>query len=186
MIFILLNMSNIGFVKKTNEMEPEVEDYVYYLLQLYKLKAVVRRGVYRNCGVITRFRTAVALDELYATKLTQRPPFTTQDWSRMKVRLENSEKMGVAYLHLQEHLKSVQQENSMLQRQVVGLKQQLIVAEQQREYFRARIEAKNSLVEMECQLQQMLKNGFKCKKNRVKIRVGDKCQRAHYTTTTRD
>ena len=63
--------------------------------------------------------------------------------------------MGVAYLHLQEQLKSVQQENSMLQRPVNELKQQLIVAEQQREHFRARIEAKNSLVELECQLQQM-------------------------------
>ena len=63
--------------------------------------------------------------------------------------------MGVASLELQEQLKSVQQENSMLQRQVVELKQQLIVAEQQREHFRARIEANNSLVELECQLQQM-------------------------------
>ena len=72
----------------------------------------------------------------------------------MKVRLENSEKLGVASLHLQEQLKSVQQENSILQRQVVELKQQLILAEQQREHFRATIEAK-SLVELKCQLQQM-------------------------------
>ena len=43
----------------------------------------------------------------------------------------------------------------MLQRQVFELKQQLIVAEEQREHFRARIEANNSLVELKCQLQQM-------------------------------
>ena len=73
----------------------------------------------------------------------------------MKVGLENSEKPGVASLQLQEQLQSVQQENSMLQRQVVELKQQLILAEQQREHFRARIEANNSLVELKCQLQQM-------------------------------
>ena len=73
----------------------------------------------------------------------------------MKVRLENSEKLGVASLHLQEQLKSVQQENSMLQRQVVELEQQLILAEQQREHFRATIEANKSLVELKCQLQQM-------------------------------
>ena len=140
----------------------------------------------------------------------------------MKVRFENSEKLGVASLQLQEQLKSVQQENSMLQRQVVELKQQIIVAEQQREHFRARIEANNSLVELGCQIQQMrldcesartesevlsaelksalkntlntrgaggssaksIKNGFKDRKIRVKIRGGDKSQRAHYTTTT--
>ena len=73
----------------------------------------------------------------------------------MKVRLENSEKLGVASLHLQEQLKSVQQENSMLQRQVVELEQQLILAEQQREHFRATIEANKSLFELKCQLQQM-------------------------------
>ena len=43
----------------------------------------------------------------------------------------------------------------MLQRQVVELKQQVIVAEQQREHFLARIEANNSLVELEGRLQQM-------------------------------
>ena len=85
----------------------------------------------------------------------QRPPIKTQEWSRMKVRLKNSKKLGVASLQLQDQLKSVQQENSMLQRQVVELKQQLIVAKRQREYFRARIEADNSLLELECQLQQM-------------------------------
>ena len=136
-------------------MEPEVGDYVYYLPQLYEVKAVVRRGVYRICGVKTRFRTVVALDKLYPKTLTQRPPNTTQEWSRMKVRLEKSKKLGVASLLLQEQLKSVQQENSMLKRQVFELKQQLIVAEQQREHSRARIEANNSLVELECQLQQM-------------------------------
>ena len=136
-------------------MEPEVGDYVYYLPQLYEAKAVVQRGVYRICGVKTRFRTVAALDELYPTTLTQRPPITTQEWNRMKVRLQNSEQLGVASLQLQEQLKSVQQENSMLQKQVVELKQQLIVAEQQREHFRARIDANNSLVELECQLQQM-------------------------------
>ena len=73
----------------------------------------------------------------------------------MKVRLENSEKLGVASLHLQEQLKSVQQENSMLQRQVVELEQQLILAEQQRGHFHATIEANKSLVELKCQLQQM-------------------------------
>ena len=87
------------------------------------------------------------LDELYPTTLTQRPPITTQEWNRMEVWLENSEQLGVASLQLQEQPKSVQQENSMLQRQVVELKQQLIVAEQQREHFRARIEANNSLVD---------------------------------------
>ena len=113
----------------------------------------------------------------------------------------------------------------MLQWQVDELKQQLIVAEQQREHFGARTEANNSLVELECQLQQMrldcksagtesdvlsgeltsalkklveyegelevarkksFKNSFKCQKIRVKFRGGDKRQRAHYTTTTRD
>ena len=136
-------------------MEPEVGDYVYYLPQLYEVKAVVQRGVYRICGVKNRCTTVMAVDELYPTTLTQRPPITTQEWNRMKVRLENSEQLGVASLQLQEQLKSVQQENSMLQRQVVELKQQLIVAEQQREHFRARNEANNSLVELECQLQQM-------------------------------
>ena len=136
-------------------MKPEAGDYVYYLPQLYEVKAVVRRGVHRIYGVKTRFRTVVALDELYPTTLTQRPPITRQEWSRMKVRLENSEKLEVASLQLQGQLKSVQQENSMLQRQIVELKQQLIVAEQQREHFRARIEANNGLVELECQLQQM-------------------------------
>ena len=133
-------------------MEPVVGDYVYYLPQLYEVKAVVRRGVYRICEVKNRFRTVVDLDELHLTTLTQKPPITTQEWSRMKVRLENSEKLGVASLQLQEQLKSVQQENSMLQRQVVELKHQLIVAEEQREHFRAKIEANNSLVELECQL----------------------------------
>ena len=136
-------------------MEPEVGDYVYYLPQLHEVKAVVRRGFYRICWVKTRFKTVVALDELYPTTLTQRRPITTQEWNRMKVRLENSEQLGVASLQLQEQLKSVQQENSMLQRQVVDLKQQLIVAEQQREHFPARTEANNSLVDLECQLQQM-------------------------------
>ena len=73
----------------------------------------------------------------------------------MKVRLENSKKLDNASLQLQEQLKSVQQENSMLQRPVVELKQQIINAEQQQEHFRATIEANNSLVELECQLQQM-------------------------------
>ena len=102
----------------------------------------------------------VALDELYPTTLTQRPPITTQEWSQMKV--ENSEKMGVAFLQLQEQLKSVQQENSTLQRQVVGLKQQLIVAEQQREHFRARIEDNISLV------------GMPTPANAARLRVGTK------------
>ena len=79
-------------------MEPEVGDYVYYLPQLYEVKAVVLRGVYRICGVKTRFRTVVALDELYPTTLTQRPPITLQELSRMKVRLENSKKLEVASL----------------------------------------------------------------------------------------
>ena len=94
----------------------------------------------------------MALDVLYPTTLTQRPPVTTQEWSWMKVRLENNEKLGIASLQLQEQLKSVQQENSMLQRQIVELKQQLIVAEQQQGHFCARIEANNSLVELEGQL----------------------------------
>ena len=71
----------------------------------------------------------VALDEIYPKTLTQRPPITTQERSWMKVRLENSEMLGVASLQLQEQLKSVQQENSMLQLEVVVFKQQLIVAE---------------------------------------------------------
>ena len=136
-------------------MEPEVGDYAYYLPQLYEVKAVVRRGVYIVCGVKNRFRTFVALDELYPTTLNQRPPISTQEWSRMKVRLENSQKLGVDSLQLQEQHKSVQQENSMLHKQVVELKQQIIVAEQQREHFRARVDASNSLVDLECQLQQM-------------------------------
>ena len=40
----------------------------------------------------------------------------------------------------------------MLQREIVELNQQLIVTEQQLEHFRARIEANNSLVELERQL----------------------------------
>ena len=106
-------------------MEPEVGKYVYYLRQLYEEKAVFRRGFYRICGVKIRFRTVVALDEFYPTTLTQRPPITTQEWNRMKVRLENSGQLGVASLQLQ------------------------------REHFRARTEANISLVELECQLQQM-------------------------------
>ena len=78
-------------------MEPEVKDYVYYLPQMYEVKAVVRRGVYRICGVKIRFRTLVALDELYPTTITQRPPITMQEWSRMKVGLENCEKLGTAF-----------------------------------------------------------------------------------------
>ena len=97
----------------------------------------------------------MALDELYPTTLTQRPPITTQELSGMKVRLENNLKLVVASLQLQEQLKSVQHVNSMLQRQVVELRQQLIVAEQQPEHFRAIIEAKKSLVELEYQLPQM-------------------------------
>ena len=136
-------------------MKTGVGDYVYYRPQLFEVKAVVRRGAYRICGVKTRFRTVVALDKLYPTTLTQSPPITTQEWSPMKVRLENSKKLGVASLQLQEQLKNVQQEKSRLESQVVELKQQLIVAEQQREHFRARIEANNSLVELENKLQQM-------------------------------
>ena len=152
MMFILLNMSNIGFLE--SEIEPEVGDYLYYLPHLYKVKTVVRRWVYRICGVKIRFKTILAQDELYPTTLTQRPPITTQECSRMKVRLQNCKKLGVACLQLQEQLESVQQENGMLQGQVVELKQQLIVAEQLREHFRARTEANNSLVELECQLKQ--------------------------------
>ena len=133
-------------------MEPEVGDYVYYLPHLYEVKAVVWRGVYGIGGVKTRYRTVVALNELYTD---QRPPITTQECNRMKVRLENSEKLGVASLQLQKQHKSVQQENGMKQRQVVELKQQLIVAEQRRENFRARIEANNSLVELECLRRQI-------------------------------
>ena len=73
----------------------------------------------------------------------------------MKIRLENSKKLGVASLQLQEQLKNVQQANSMLQRQIVDIKQQLIVAEQQREHFCAIIGANNNLVELEYQLQQL-------------------------------
>ena len=125
-------------------MEPEVGDYLYYLPQLYEVKVVVQRGVYRICGVKACFRTVVALDELNPTTLNQRPPIATQEWSRMNVWLENSEKLGVASLQLHEQLKTLQQENSLLQRQVVELKQQLIVAEQQREHFRARIAANSN------------------------------------------
>ena len=59
-------------------MEPEVGDYVYYLPQLYEIKAVVRRGVYGTCGFKKRFRTVLVLDELYPKTLTQRPPITTR------------------------------------------------------------------------------------------------------------
>ena len=138
-----------------SEIEPEVGDCLYYLPHLYEVKALVRRWVYRICGVKTRFKTIMAQDELYPTTLTQRPPITTQECSRMKVRLQNCKKLGVACLQLQEQINSVQQENGMLQGQVVELKQQLIVAEQLREHFRARTEANNNLVELECQLQQM-------------------------------
>ena len=40
--------------------------------------------------------------------------------------------------------------------------------------------------EQEAAQKKRFKNGFKGKKIRVKIRGGDKCQRAHYTTTTGD
>ena len=90
----------------------------------------------------------MALDELYPKTLTQKPPITTEEWSQMKVQLENSEKLGFASLQIHEQLKSVQQENSTLQGQVVELKQQIIVAEQQREHFHARTEANNKLVEL--------------------------------------
>ena len=109
---------------------------------------------------------ALALDELYPTTLTQRPPITTQEWSRMKVRLENGKTLEVASLQLQEQLKSVQQENSMLPKQIIELKQELIVSEQQRERFRARIDANNSLVELNCQLQQMRLN---CESARIEL-----------------
>ena len=92
---------------------------MYIICRNYEVKAVVRLGFYRICGVKTRFRTVVARDELYPTTLTQRPPITTQERNRTKVWLENSEQQGVASLQLQEQLKSVQQENSMLQKQVV-------------------------------------------------------------------
>ena len=72
-------------------LEPKVGDYVYYLPQVYEVKEVVRQGVYRICGVKTRFRTVVTLSELYPTTLNRRPPITTQ---------ENSEKLGVASLQL--------------------------------------------------------------------------------------
>ena len=81
-------------------MEPEVGDYAYYLTQLFEVKAVVRRGVYIIRGVKTRFRTFVALDELYPTTRNQRLSVSTQEWSRTKVRLENSQKLGVASLQL--------------------------------------------------------------------------------------
>ena len=81
-------------------MKPEVGEYVYYLPQVHEVKAVVRQRVYRICCVKNRFRTVGALNELYPTTLNQRPPITTQ---------ENSEKLGVASLQLQEQLKRVEQ-----------------------------------------------------------------------------
>ena len=74
----------------------------------------------------------------------------------MKVRpVENSEKLGVASLQLQEQIKNVQQEDSLPKGQVVDLELQLLVAKEQREPFCARIEANNRLIELLCRLLQM-------------------------------
>ena len=74
----------------------------------------------------------------------------------MKVRpVENSEKLGVASLQLQEQIKNVQQEDSLPRGQVVDLKLQLLVAKEQKEIFCARIEANNRLIELECHLLPM-------------------------------
>ena len=63
----------------------------------------------------------------------------------MNVWLENSEKLGVASLQIQEQFNNVQQEHNMLKGQVADLEQQLVLAESQLEEFRVRIEANNSL-----------------------------------------
>ena len=54
----------------------------------------------------------------------------------MNVWLENSEKLGVASLQIQEQFKNVQQEHNMLKGQVADLEQQLVLAESQLEEFR--------------------------------------------------
>ena len=73
----------------------------------------------------------------------------------MNVWLENSEKLGVASLQIQEQFKNVQQEHNMLKGQVADLEQQLVLAESQLEEFRVRIEANDSLFVSECQGQQL-------------------------------
>ena len=145
-MFILLNMSNLGCFRKRNGTRSG----------LYILSAPTVRGIYRFCGVKTHFRMVVALNELYPTTLIQKPPITTKECSRLKVRLRKQRNAGSCFLAVTGATLKCTTGNSMLQRKVVVLKQQLIVAEQQRQHFLARIEANNSLVELEYQLQQVL------------------------------
>ena len=97
-------------------MEPELREYVYYVQQLFELKAVIRHGVCGTCGVKNSVRTVEALDEFYPTTKTQRTPIIIQERNRMNFRVENSEKI-VGSLPIQERFRDVQQETRTLKGQ---------------------------------------------------------------------
>ena len=127
--------------------EPKIGDYCYYLPELFEVRSIVRRQVYRIVGVTSNKRYVVPLTQLQPPNKVDRAAISVMELNGVHQRIEeqqkkvdNSEMLGTAGAWLKEELRQLKLESQRLSDQLLEIKRLLEYAGNQRESCRRQME----------------------------------------------
>ena len=139
--------------------EPKIDEYCYYLPELFEVRSTVRQQMYRIVGVTSNKRFVVPLTQLQPPNIVDRAAICVMKLNGMHQRIEeqqkkidNSEMLGTSEARLEEELRQLKLESQRLSDQLLETKRLLEYAGNQPESRRRQVEIlKKELVEVnEC------------------------------------